>query len=371
MNLLDEATAIGMQKTQMNAILGSLLGDGAFKPSGATTKCIAWNHGETQKDYVQAKYELLQEFATHEPRLMPNPGYGTNWCRLTTKSLGILHSMYILMHPNNCQKKTVTPEFLSQITHPIALAWWFLDDGSRDKGHNRAMVYTNGFSEEENQLLSLWLQNRWGIESHVIFTKSSTTGNISPQLSISNKGYVRWMELIQEYVPDSMKYKTELVLLKCPVCGKEFPLMGNSPCCSKACSTKMSAEHKKEYAKQYAIEHADVKRAYRQTHKEEHNARERERYAKMTPEQKEALNAYAREWRERNHEAHLAYRRAWRASKKGDPEYEAKLKAERQRYYQRKKNDPERHQRMLEQQRTARAARSNSTKSSPSNTSEN
>jgi hypothetical protein len=183
------------------------------------------------------------------------------------------------------------------------------------------MIYTNGFSEEENNLLSDWLKERWGVESKVIFTKSSTTGNISPQLYLPPEGYLALIELITPYVPECMMYKAELATKTCPMCGKEFPFMGNSPCCSQECSERMIKEHKAEYSKQYAQEHAAERQAWKDAHREQINAAARERYANITEEQREALNAYCRKWRAENREAHLATRRAWRASKKGDPEY--------------------------------------------------
>ena len=135
-SIVEQAAAIGMTEEQVNAIMGSLLGDASLRKSSDHTQGIRWNHGQVQEDYVIHKYEVLQEFATRPPFVTENPGYGDYWVVLTLKALGIFHSMYTLLRPEGSERKTVTVEFLNEITHPIALAWWFMDDGSRAKDRN-------------------------------------------------------------------------------------------------------------------------------------------------------------------------------------------------------------------------------------------
>lgn len=74
----------------------------------------------------------------------------------------------------------------------------------------------------------------------------------------------------------------------------------------------------------------------------------------MSPEKRQELNEYAARYREKNRERINAKKRERRAKLKGDPEHEAKLKEERRRYYERKKADPERHQKSLELARERR-----------------
>ena len=70
----------------------------------------------------------------------------------------------------------------------------------------------------------------------------------------------------------------------------------------------------------------------------------------MTEEQKARRAAQMAAWQQANREHINEVRNDWRKRKKGDPEYEANLKAERARYYAKKKQDPERYAHMLEEQ---------------------
>lgn len=357
-SIVEQAAAIGMTEEQVNAIMGSLLGDASLRKSSDHTQCIRWNHGQVQEDYVIHKYEVLQEFATRPPFVTENPGYGDYWVVLTLKALGIFHSMYTLLRPEGSERKTVTVEFLNEITHPIALAWWFMDDGSRFKDRNGGAISTNSFSEEEVELLCTWLNTRWGIAAKPCLVKHSSTGNMSHIITLPRDGFITLTELIAPFVPECMQYKVKLVEKTCLQCGKVFVVHGNSPCCSSECKEAYKKAHKHEYYLEYRQTHLEEvlqkAAAYRETHREQLRAAGARYRANMTEEQKAQRAAQIAAWQKANRDHINQVRNEWRRSKKGDPEYEAKLKAERASYYQRKKQDPERYAHTLEIQKALR-----------------
>ncbi len=341
-----------MSEEQVNAIMGSLLGDASIRKSGEKTQAIRWNHGQVQEDYVIHKYEVLQEFATRPPFVTENPGYGDFWVVLTLKALPIFHSMYTLLRPQGSERKTVTVEFLNEITHPIALAWWFMDDGSRQKDKNFAAISTNSFSEEEVNILCNWLTIRWGVAAKPCLVKHSSSGNFSHIIIIPRDGYIALMDLITPFIPDCMQYKVKVVEKTCPQCGKVFVVHGSSPCCSQECRTAYRSAHKHEYYLDYREEHLEEllakAAAYREKHREELRVRGAAYRANITEDQRARRAAQMAAWQKANRDHINEVRRAYRHRMKGDPEYEAQLKAERSRYYQKKKQDPERYAHTLE-----------------------
>lgn len=357
-SIVDQAAAIGMTEEQVNAIMGSLLGDGCLRSSGKVTKAVHWNHGQVQEDYVIHKYETLQEFATRPPLVKENPGYGDFWVLLSLKALPIFHSMYTLLRPTGSERKTVTVEYLNEITHPIALAWWFMDDGSRSRDYNGGEISTNSFSEEEVELLCLWLKTRWGVEAKPMMVKHSSTGNIAYIIRLNRDGFLALADLIQPYVPECMQYKVRVVTKQCRNCGKEYTLYGHTVFCSKECKEEYQKNHQHEHYLEYREQHLEEllarAAAYREAHREEIRARGAAYRANMTEEQKARRVAQIAAWQKANRDHINEVRKAWRQSKKGDPEYEAKLKAERSAYYKRKAADPVRHEHMLELQRQNR-----------------
>lgn len=357
-SIVEQAAAIGMTEEQVNAIMGSLLGDASLRKSGKQTQCIRWNHGQVQEDYVIHKYEVLQEFATRPPFVTENPGYGDYWVVLTLKALGIFHSMYTLLRPEGSERKTVTVDYLNEITHPIALAWWFMDDGSKDQNSNSARIFTNGFSEQEVELLCQWLTIRWGVEAKPCMVKHSSTGNYGHIIVIPRDGFLALVDLISPYVPECMEYKIKVKTRECLHCGKTFIVQKNSGFCSQECREAYQETHQHERYLKYRQEHLDEilakHAAYREAHREELRAAGARYRANMTEEQKAQRAAQMAAWQKANRDHINAVKRDWRKSKKGDPEYEAQLKAERARYYAKKKEDPERYAHTLELQKALR-----------------
>ena len=349
--LMKKAEEEQITEIQLNAIMGSLLGDASTRQSGKTSKAITWNHGAKQHEYNLHKYSLLQEHATKEPWILPNPGYGDYWSKLNLKARKTYHLLYLMLYPAMSTKKTVTKEYLSCITHPIALAWWYMDDGSADTRGLGGTISTNGFSEEENQLLVDWLKKKWGIVAHLQKVKHTSTGKEATCIRLTAAGYITLMELIEQYIPECMKYKNTLTRMECPVCGTTF-IKQRKDTCSEACQ-KIYRNQKNADAYQNRTEEKkqhdrEVRLAWKRAHREEINAASREAYKNRTEEQKETQRQYDKTYREKNRDAINARKRAYRARMKDDPEYQAKLKAERAAYYQRKKNDPERYAHTLE-----------------------
>lgn len=381
MSLKDEAREVGMSEIQLNAVMGSLLGDACLRRPSNVAAPIRWNHSARQRDYVNAKYQLLREFATQPPFEAPNPGYGDTWCVLTLKSLGVFLSLHRMLYPNGHGNGMVlTKEYLDQIDHPIALAWWYLDDGSRQSGANVAVFHTEGYTKEEVELLQSWLTEKWEIESRILEVAHSVSKKKYWIISLTKNGFLRLSELVSLYTPDAMRYKTEVLMQTCPVCGKVIPKQ-QMLCCSEECETKWKTDQHHQYYLDHIDEHREKAKLYREAHKEELSIKKKEyeerRKATMTEEEKaerrEKLRIRAAEDRanpvKNAHRNEL--RRQRRANQKGDPEYEAALKEERRRYYERLKADPERfarRQALAKARRQAAAEKKRQNSSSQGNT---
>jgi len=117
--------------------------------------------------------------------------------------------------------KTISREWLNEITHPIALAAWYFDDGSLSNEKRRSgNIYTHKMrialgnkTEEECEILKEWVKRQWNIDC--IICDSSRTGiykRIYKELRIYRKeNLIRMKTLIEPYVVPSMEYKTNIV----------------------------------------------------------------------------------------------------------------------------------------------------------------
>ena len=137
---------------QEQMILGSLLGDmNIGKPRKQHPACrLALVHSIKQKELFMKKVEILGEFmgSYREYSYLDNRTnnvYST--IRGNSKSHKVFNDIYDILYINRV--KTITQEYLDKINHPIALAYWFMDDGT-----NSGQIATNCFSFEEVKLLS-------------------------------------------------------------------------------------------------------------------------------------------------------------------------------------------------------------------------
>ena len=349
--IVNESRKINMSDLQFNALLGTILADAYIGASGATTARVQWNHSSKQHEYCLHKYETLKEFATNPPRRKPNPGYGEEWSCLSLKATHLYFLLRQLCYSD--KRKRITPEYLELITHPIALAWMIMDNGSRQKGTNSADLSMHAFPKEDVELFQQWLAEKWGVVGIIQTVHHSSTGKEGRVLRFNKEAFLKLSALITPYVHESMRYKTEILTKTCPVCGTVFT-MTQSDWCSPECAEVGRKQHNREYWLKNKEHFREKAREWSKAHREEINARAREATRNLSPEKRQKRNEYAARYRAENREKINAYKRERRARLKGDPDHEAKLKEERRRYYERKKADPERYQKKLAMARERR-----------------
>jgi hypothetical protein len=254
------------------------------------------------------------------------------------------------------KKKEVTRAFLAAITHPIALAWWYMDDGSKATGRNDATIATNGFTKEEVELLSGWMMDRWNIETRIHTVMHSSTGKQAPVMSLPKNAYLEFVELIKPYVPECMSYKIRVEMTECAYCGAKMP-KAHRVCCSVPCAQEYRIIARQHYYQTHKKEHAEKSRQWKVAHRAQINAAAREAYKNLSPEKKKQLNEYSKAWRLKNRDLVNARKRARRNAIKDTPEYKARRAEECRRFRERLKQDPERLKLYREKQRVAAAKR--------------
>lgn len=191
-----------LSNEQEQFILGSLLGDlsiGFTEKMKNAKLCLV--HSIKQEELFMKKVEILGDFMGNY-KLYSQYDNRTNkiyqtW-RGNSKSHKLFNEIYNLLYLNKI--KTVTQEYLDRINHPIALAYWFMDDGSEC-----GTIATNCFSLEEIKLLINWLKTKWNI----ISTKQKNKENHI--LYISQKSRLDFERLIFPYMIPSMYYKLKFL----------------------------------------------------------------------------------------------------------------------------------------------------------------
>lgn len=193
---------IDLTNKQEQFILGSLLGDLSIDLTEQMKNAkLCLVHSIKQEELFMKKIEILGDFMGNY-KLYSSYDNRTDktyqiW-RGNSKSHKNFNKIYNLLYLNGI--KTITQEYLDKINNPIALAFWFMDDGS-----NNGILATNCFTEQEVNLLINWMLNKWNITC----TKQKNKDNFV--LYISQKSRLDFERLIFPYIVPSMYYKLKFL----------------------------------------------------------------------------------------------------------------------------------------------------------------
>lgn len=190
-------------------ILGCLLGDSSVtskKRNNSAYRSVFFSHSIEQSDYFEYKKKMLGPFfIEQEGKKGGYPGSKPNRRGILSASLWMHNLIYDFCLV--ADKKHVTKEWANEIG-PIALAFWYMDDGSIsnrnvENFNCRAMFNTQGFSYEENEILQKMLHDKFGITA-TIGDKKTYKGYV---LRLDVDDTEKLASIILPYVPKSMKYK--------------------------------------------------------------------------------------------------------------------------------------------------------------------
>lgn len=184
---------------QEQFILGSLLGDlNISKPRKGYPHCrLAIVHSSKQQDLFMEKIKILGEFmgSYKENSYLDKRTNNTYYTlRGNSKAHPEFNRIYNLLYIDGV--KTITQEYLNLIDSPIALAYWFMDDGDKT-----GILATNCFSEKEVDLIIQWLEEKWEIFCNKRRNKENFT------IYIKAESRLRFEKLISPYIIPSMYYK--------------------------------------------------------------------------------------------------------------------------------------------------------------------
>jgi recombination protein RecA len=182
-----EATLTSRQRS---IIVGSLLGDGAMRCKA--NALLEINHCFEQRDYVDWKYRELANLVRTPPKARTGNGARIAY-RFTTLSLPALTPIFWDFYGG--AKKAVSALELT----PLALAVWFMDDGS--KTHRAAYLNTQQFDRVSQERMMHYLLVQFGLHSSLNRDKRYF------RIRLAVHSMSRFRELVAPHLLPSFLYK--------------------------------------------------------------------------------------------------------------------------------------------------------------------
>lgn len=188
---------------QRSIIVGMLLGDGHLETqNGRKTFRLKIEHTASQQFYVDWLYEQLQDWVltpTAPKQKRINGIITTHFCFQT---LSVVQFRFYGLQFYDEQGRKRVPKMIRRLLTPLALAVWFMDDGSAKSKHHRALILnTHCFSKSEINILQTALLQRYQIESSIRIQKDGL------QILIIGEHAQRFIEVIAPYMLPNFEYK--------------------------------------------------------------------------------------------------------------------------------------------------------------------
>lgn len=193
---------LSLSSKQRSIIVGKLLGDGHLETMNqGRTYRLKIEHSIKQMEYVDWLYSQFKELVPGEVYTKTRQSNGKNYTSygFTTYSLGSLRFYGKQFYKD---KTRVVPKMINSFLDPLALAVWFMDDGSyKSAKHKTYIIHAVGYTRSELELLSKILQSKFGLDVRVHRQYDKY------RLYVASSSAQKFKELIERYIIPSMKYK--------------------------------------------------------------------------------------------------------------------------------------------------------------------
>lgn len=198
---------------QKQVILGSLLGDmSIIIPHHNINPRLSITHSIKQAEYLMWKYHILENLVGSKPKTIfcgGGMGKGKIYETIFFSSLSLPCLLPIHNLVRGVGSKYISPFWLNEITDPIALAVWYMDDGCL--GINYILFSLGIKSQEECSTLQNWMINEWDIDSSIYEQRQKGRVNIYKNLVLSKPNAIKFKNLVDPYIISSMRYKIDAI----------------------------------------------------------------------------------------------------------------------------------------------------------------
>jgi len=190
-----------LQETQLtdvqkDIVIGSLLGDGSIRPVGI----FVIGHGVKQREYLEWKVNQMSPFMSKIKKrdtLDNRSGRRDIGYYSYSHTLEVFREYRKLFYPDH---KKIFPNLES--ISPLALAIWYMDDGSYAIKSGRSCLCSQSFTREENQMAVDLLQKQYGINA-----KIHKAGVGQFRIGMNRDASNTLFKVIEPYMHYSMLYK--------------------------------------------------------------------------------------------------------------------------------------------------------------------
>jgi len=194
------ASLLPLSEVQKSLLVGSLLGDGHMKAVSPKTARFIERHSTAQEPYLRWKTEILSNYVSSFYPVTKREKDGREYpgVEMATVTCEALRPYYDLFYggPEGCRE---FPSNLDKLLDPLALAVWFLDDGSCSRFHPTISFGLNRLSLKR----ATRALRRLGLKPEISGKKGETQTILFPGQAD------KFFEVVGPHIPNCMAYKRQ------------------------------------------------------------------------------------------------------------------------------------------------------------------
>jgi len=188
-----------LTENQQQLLLGTMLGDGRLTGSGSETALLTEYHCLKQSDYLMWKVAQWGSFINRVSDRTNGEYRGKVYC---THASRVFRPYWEMFYPEGKGHKTLKLLDPKRVG-PLALAVWYLDDGS--KSNTGTFRFSLGPPDPESFEVALGIFRNLGMHP----ARYGEAGD-STIIVQTRKDITLFAELVSPHIPDCMSYKMEL-----------------------------------------------------------------------------------------------------------------------------------------------------------------
>lgn len=194
-------TTLRLSDVQREILVGILLGDACLETQNAgRSHRLKIEQGIAHADYVQHLYSVLRDWVLSPPRPKQGQTRGVTTLNLAFQTVSHTElSTYGLLFYR--ERRKIVPETIGELLTARGLAYWYMDDGSMKSSESKGVLFnTHAFSSDDvDRLIEVLV--KFGLLAR---TRRQSDGD---QIYVSGASYERFVELVNPYVIEAMRYK--------------------------------------------------------------------------------------------------------------------------------------------------------------------
>lgn len=199
--LLRNTSELEATPLQEQVLLGKMLGD-AYLYQSTNVASVCWGHCEKDEEYLEWSARAVGnlDYGVRDKR---TSGYGTQMIRTRTTGTAWIKEKFGSFIQDG--RKTV-PSWVANELTPIAMAFWYMDDGSlghgTDGSEDKANFAVCAFTEKECSVLQSGLM-KYGIKSEFFKSDPKKYSRLTLRALDAEKFFL----LVAPYIPPCMQRK--------------------------------------------------------------------------------------------------------------------------------------------------------------------